>query len=255
MAILEIDRLSRRFGAVTAVDAVSFAVEAGEIFGIIGPNGAGKSTVINMISGVLRPSGGQVLFEGQPISHRAPWDIASLGISRTFQIVRLFHDLSVMENLLLAQHLLRKPLVLSQLLRLPAARAEARLLRARAGEVLEQLQLSHRGPHQVHDLSSAEQRRLQVAMALATGARLVLLDEPAAGLDRGEVAAFRDMISGLARADGRTFILIEHNVALVMSVCDRIMVLNFGQKIAEGAPDDIRRNPEVIRAYLGGVKA
>ena len=230
-------------------------MEAGEIFGIIGPNGAGKSTVINMISGVLKPSAGRVLFNGQLISDLRPWDIAALGISRTFQIVRLFHDSDVMQNVLLAQHLSRTPLFLAHLLRLPAARVEARLLRERANEVLDQLHLTRYRSHRVQDLSSAEQRRLQVAMSLATGARLVLLDEPTAGLDRSEVAAFQNLISGLARSTGRTFILIEHNVGLVMSTCDRIMVLNFGHKIAEGVPDEIRRNPEVVRAYLGRVKA
>jgi branched-chain amino acid transport system ATP-binding protein len=249
--LLSVENVSRRFDAIVALDDVSFQVRPGEVFGIIGPNGAGKSTLVNLISGVVSPTSGRISFEGALISGRKPWDIAARGISRTFQIVRLYQELDVLENMLLAQHLHRRPQPFANLFRTTAVRAEKRQMLERAEELLQQLGLTGYLSQRADSLSSAEQRRLQVSMALATGAKLVMLDEPAAGLDGGEVEAFRELILGLAGTQGRTFVLIEHNVGLVMSMCDRVMVLNFGRKIAEGPPAAVRANPEVVAAYLG----
>jgi ABC-type branched-subunit amino acid transport system ATPase component len=249
-ALLSVERLERAFGGVRAVDGASFDVRAGEIHGLIGPNGAGKTTAINVVSGLLRPTGGAVRLAGREIHGLPPNRIAALGVARTFQQIRLFPDLSARDNVLVGEHLVRKASLAARLLALPASRAEERSARSRAGALLERIGLSGRADERARNLSYGEQRRVEIARALAAEPRLLLLDEPTAGMNPVEVQAVAALIRSVA-AEGRSVLLIEHNVKLVMDVCDRITVLDFGKVIAEGPPAAVARDPAVIAAYLG----
>ncbi len=249
-ALLAVERLERAFGGVRAVDGASFEVREGEIHGLIGPNGAGKTTAINVISGLLAPTGGAVRLGGREIQGRAPHRIAALGIARTFQNIRLFPDLSARDNVLVGAHLVRRPSLAARLLVLPSSREEERRARARAGELLERIGLSSRVHDRARNLSYGEQRRVEIARALAAEPRLLLLDEPTAGMNPVEVQAVAALIRSVA-AGGRSVLLIEHNVKLVMDVCHRITVLDFGKVIAEGPPAAVAKDPAVIAAYLG----
>ena len=249
-AVLAVERLERAFGGVRAVDGASFEVRAGEIHGLIGPNGAGKTTAINVISGLLSPTGGAVRLSGREIQALPPHRIAALGVARTFQNIRLFQDLSARDNVLVGEHLVRKASLAARLLVLPSSRAEERGARARAGELLERIGLSERARERARNLSYGEQRRVEIARALAAEPRLLLLDEPTAGMNPVEVQAVAALIRSVA-AEGRSVLLIEHNVKLVMDVCDRITVLDFGKVIAEGTPAAVAKDPAVIAAYLG----
>ncbi len=249
-ALLELDRLERAFGGVRAVDGASFEVRDGEIHGLIGQNGAGKTTAINVVSGLLSPTGGAVRLAGREIQGLAPHRVAALGVARTFQNIRLFPDLSAQDNVLVGAHLVRRPSLAARLLLLPASREEERGARARAGELLERIGLSARAHEHARNLSYGEQRRVEIARALAADPRLVLLDEPTAGMNPVEVQAVAALIRSVA-AGGRSVLLIEHNVKLVMDVCDRITVLDFGKVIAEGPPAAVAKDPAVIKAYLG----
>ena len=249
-AVLEVERLERAFGGVRAVDGASFEVRAGEIHGLIGPNGAGKTTAINVISGLLSPTGGAVRISGREIQALPPHRIAALGVARTFQNIRLFQDLSARDNVLVGEHLVRKASLAARLLVLPSSRAEERGARARAGELLERIGLSERARERARNLSYGEQRRVEIARPLAAEPRLLLLDEPTAGMNPVEVQAVAALIRSVA-AEGRSVLLIEHNVKLVMDVCDRITVLDFGKVIAEGTPAAVAKDPAVIAAYLG----
>jgi len=249
-ALLEVERLERTFGGVRAVDGASFEVRAGEIHGLIGPNGAGKTTVINMISGLLVPSGGAIRLDGREIQATRPHVIARLGIARTFQNIRLFSDLSARDNVLVGQHLVRKASLGARLLALPGAREEQRRAKERALALLERIGLADRARERARNLSYGEQRRVEIARALAAEPRLLLLDEPTAGMNAVEVQSVAALIRRVA-AEGHSVLLIEHNVKLVMDVCDRITVLNFGKVIAEGPPAAVAKDPAVIAAYLG----
>ena len=249
-ALLSVERLERAFGGVRAVDGASFDVRAGEIHGLIGPNGAGKTTAINVVSGLLRPTGGAVRLAGREIHGLPPNRIAARGVARTFQQIRLFSELSARDNVLVGEHLVRKASLAARLLALPAARAEERSARDRAGALLERIGLSGRADERARNLSYGEQRRVEIARALAAEPRLLLLDEPTAGMNPVEVQAVAALIRSVA-AEGRSVLLIEHNVKLVMDVCDRITVLDFGKVIAEGPPAAVARDPAVIAAYLG----
>ncbi|HEX9049890.1 MAG TPA: ABC transporter ATP-binding protein [Anaeromyxobacter sp.] len=249
-ALLAVERLERVFGGVRAVDGASFELREGEIHGLIGPNGAGKTTAINVISGLLRPTGGAVRLAGRGIHGLPPHRIAALGVARTFQNIRLFPDLSARDNVLVGAHLVRRASLAARLLVLPAAREEERGARARAGELLERIGLSARADDHARNLSYGEQRRVEIARALAAEPRLLLLDEPTAGMNPVEVQAVAALIRSVA-AGGRSVLLIEHNVKLVMDVCDRITVLDFGKVIAEGPPAAVAKDPAVITAYLG----
>ena len=249
-AVLEVERLERAFGGVRAVDGASFEVRAGEIHGLIGPNGAGKTTAINVISGLLSPTGGAVRLSGREIQALPPHRIAALGVARTFQNIRLFQDLSARDNVIVGEHLVRKASLAARLLVLPSSRAEERGARARAGELLERIGLAERARERARNLSYGEQRRVEIARALAAEPRLLLLDEPTAGMNPVEVQAVAALIRSVA-AEGRSVLLIEHNVKLVMDVCDRITVLDFGKVIAEGTPAAVAKDPAVIAAYLG----
>jgi ABC-type branched-subunit amino acid transport system ATPase component len=249
-ALLAIERLERVFGGVRAVDGASFEVREGEIHGLIGPNGAGKTTAINVISGLLAPTGGAVRLGGRDIQGLAPHRIAALGIARTFQNIRLFPELSARDNVLVGAHLVRRASLAARLLVLPSSAEEERGARARAGELLERIGLSSRAHDRARNLSYGEQRRVEIARALAAEPRLLLLDEPTAGMNPVEVQAVAALIRSVA-AGGRSVLLIEHNVKLVMDVCHRITVLDFGKVIAEGPPALVAKDPAVIAAYLG----
>ncbi len=249
-ALLEVERLERSFGGVRAVDGASFEVRQGEIHGLMGPNGAGKTTVINMVSGLLVPTGGAIRLDGRAIHALRPHVIARLGVARTFQNIRLFSDLSARDNVLVGQHLVRKASLGARLLMLPAAREEERLAKERAHALLERIGLADRARERARNLSYGEQRRVEIARALASAPRLLLLDEPTAGMNAVEVQAVAALIRKVA-GEGHSVLLIEHNVKLVMDVCDRITVLDFGKVIAEGPPAAVGKDPAVIAAYLG----
>jgi len=249
-ALLEVDRLERAFGGLRAVDGASFAARAGEVHGLIGPNGAGKTTVINLVSGLIAPTGGTIRIDGRRVQGLAPHRIAALGVARTFQNIRLFSDLTAEDNVLVGEHLVRRPSLVARLLVLPSSRAEERRAQERARSLLYEVGLSDRSREKARNLSYGEQRRVEIARALASEPRLLLLDEPTAGMNQVEVEAVAKLIRSVA-ASGRSVLLIEHNVRLVMDVCDRITVLDFGRVIAEGPPAAVAKNPAVVDAYLG----
>jgi ABC-type branched-subunit amino acid transport system ATPase component len=253
-AILSVQGLSREFGGLKAVDDVSFDVPRGHILALIGPNGAGKSTTVNLLSGALAPSAGRILLEGRDLAGQSAHRMARSGIVRTFQNGRLFARLSVIENVLVGADSRFRALLPAAILRTPAFRAEAAALRARARELLGQLDMADDADRPVSSLPYGKQRKLEIARALILQPKVLLLDEPAAGLNSGEVEALLRFVSGL-RADGMSVLLIEHNMGLVMRLADSVTVMNFGRKIAEGAPDAIRTDERVIEAYLGRRRA
>jgi ABC-type branched-subunit amino acid transport system ATPase component len=249
-ALLRLEGVERAFGGVRAVDGAGFTVARGEIRGLIGPNGAGKTSVINLVSGLLAPSAGAILLADRPIHGLAPHRIAALGVARTFQNIRLFPDLSARDNVVVGQHLRRRPSLAARLLMLPSARQEQSAATAEAEDLLERVGLADRTHENARNLSYGEQRRVEIARALASRPLLLLLDEPTAGMNRVEVQAVAGLIRQASR-DGHSVLLVEHNVRLVMEVCDRITVLDFGKVIAEGTPAEVSRDAAVIAAYLG----
>ena len=251
MSALVLEAVERAFGGVRAVDGASFSVRPGEVHGLIGPNGAGKTSVLNLISGLLAPSAGRILLEGRPVEGLPPHRLAALGVARTFQNIRLFPELSAQDNVVVGQHLRRRNASLAaRLLALPSSRAEERAAGEAARALLARVGLLERAGEEARHLSYGEQRRVEFARALASDPRLLLLDEPTAGMNPGEVGAVAALIRGAAEG-GRSVLLVEHNVRLVMEVCDRITVLDFGRVIAEGAPTEVAKDPAVVAAYLG----
>jgi branched-chain amino acid transport system permease protein len=248
---LAVRGLSCRFGGLVAVNDVSLEVAEGEIFGVIGPNGAGKTTLFNMITGLTRPSGGRIVYRGGDVTGLPPHRVAGRGIARTFQNVRLFGTLSVLDNLLIAQHLRTRAGIWSGALALPAARAEEREIHRRAWELLELVGLADRAAERALSLPYGDQRRLEIARALALGPATLLMDEPAAGMNAGEKRELSGFIREMRAQFDLTVMLIEHHVPLVMGLCDRVAVLNFGQLIALGDPGEVQHNPAVVEAYLG----
>ena len=249
--LLELRELTCCFGGLVALDRVSFTVNSGEIFGLIGPNGAGKTTLFNLISGVTPVTAGAVLWRGAVISGQPPHRLNRLGLARTFQNLRLFDGLSVLENLLVAlQHRVRSSTV-SDLLRPAQLRRNDQQRLEAAWQLLEQLALTDLADRQAGTLAYGDRRRLEIARALATEPSLLLLDEPAAGLNPREKAGLAELIRALQHQFQLTVLIIEHHVPLMMELCDRLAVLNFGRRIALGAPEEIRRDPAVIEAYLG----
>ena len=250
MSLLDVEALSVSFGGLAAVDAVSFSLRAGEILGLIGPNGAGKTTCFSLITGFVRPTGGHVRFRGEIITGLAPHLIARRGLVRTFQKTSLFPRLSVRENVMIGQHVRLEPRVWAALARSPAQRREMEAVRARADAVLAFLGMSEVADMEARALSYGEQRHLAIAIALAGRPVVLMLDEPAAGLTPAESRRLTGLLARI-RDDGVTLVLVEHDMKVVMEVCERIVVLDHGQKIAEGPPGQIRHHPDVIRVYLG----
>jgi branched-chain amino acid transport system ATP-binding protein len=249
-SLLELRDVTLRFGGVTALDGVSFDIRRGEILGLIGPNGAGKTTCFNVMTGVYQPTGGAVYFGGTKLGRRKRYKITQLGIARTFQNIRLFPEMTALENVMVGADARHRTSVLSALFRLPRHRREEREGRAAAIALLEMVGIAHRAGEAARNLPYGDQRRLEIARALATGPELLCLDEPAAGFNPAEKAKLLELIRYI-RDQGYTVLLIEHDMRLVMGVTDRIVVLEFGKKIAEGAPAEIRENPAVVAAYLG----
>ncbi|MBN8592748.1 MAG: ABC transporter ATP-binding protein [Anaerolineae bacterium] len=249
--LLRIGSLTRAFGGLVAVNNVSFAVNEGEIFGLIGPNGAGKTTLFNLVTGLTPPTSGELYFKGRNITGSRPHQIAKLGMGRTFQNIRLFPNLTALENVMVAQHIHTRSGVLSGVLGLPRDRREEREAREKAQGLLEMVNLADRAQVQARNFPYGDQRRLEIARALALQPKLLLLDEPAAGMNPNEKAGLSTFIREVKEKFSLTVLLIEHHVPTVMGLCDRIAVLNFGQLIALGNPAEVQSNPAVIEAYLG----
>jgi branched-chain amino acid transport system ATP-binding protein len=248
--VLAVNNITLTFGGVTALDDVSFAIQPGEILGLIGPNGAGKTTCFNVVTGVYRPTAGDVSFHGQPLAGLKRHQITRLGIARTFQNIRLFKSMTALENVMVGTDARHSTGVLSALFRLPRHRREEREGEDRAMELLRFMGLQAKCDELAANLSYGDQRRLEIARAMATKPSLLCLDEPAAGFNPAEKRTLMRLIRNV-RDQGYTVLLIEHDMRLVMGVTDRIVVLEFGKKIAEGSPEQIRNDPAVIAAYLG----
>lgn len=250
-SVLELDSVTMRFGGITAVSEFDMVIPRGRITGLIGPNGAGKTTVFNMITGFYTPTSGAVRFNGQPITGVPPHRICKYGIARTFQNIRLFSGLSALQNVMVGSHLRRKTAWWMAPLQLPLVRQEEKASRKQAMQLLERLDLADVADQPANALPYGAQRRLEIARALATRPQLLLLDEPAAGMNPQESSELMGLIRGIRDDFDLTILLIEHDMKVVMGVCAHIWVLEYGICIAEGSPDAIRGNPVVIKAYLG----
>jgi branched-chain amino acid transport system ATP-binding protein len=249
--LLQTDRLRKEFGGLVAVDDVDFTVPANSIVSLIGPNGAGKTTFFNMLTGVYKPTEGSVIFNGEDMTGKPPHAFTERGIGRTFQNIRLFQNMTALENVLVGMHVRLKGNLFEALVRTPRVRQEEKLARERARELLEFSGLRGRDDVIGKNLSYGDQRRLEVARALATQPKLLLLDEPTAGMNPQETADFTMFVGRLRGEEGLAVLLIEHDMRVVMGISDRVTVLDYGEKIAEGTPQEIQKNDRVIEAYLG----
>ncbi len=251
MDILKLSRITQEFGGLRALDSIDLTVTEGQIFGIIGPNGAGKTTLFNIITGIYVPIEGTIHFRGEELKKNSPHKVARLGIGRTFQNIRLFNKLSVIDNVRVGSHAINKSGFFSDLMGLPLARREEKRILNQAGQLLNLVGLYEKRGEYADNLSYGEQRRLEIARALALDPSLLLLDEPAAGMNSSEKAELIELIYLIRREMNLTILLVEHDMNLVMKICQRIAVLDYGRKIAEGSPEEIKNDEAVISSYLG----